>query len=366
MFNAMSSASNSKRARSTTSPHPSQSKKSRMSLSPSQLSSPEPSATVNGVVASLSPQKERSRFFHGELTDGESVVRVVGFEKEQRQKLADFYQKQQPVTIRNCQVSMNKITGKPEVVIKSYTTLENSEETFNIQDPKTVCSPLVSISNFSEVDPSSRVTLKIAVLKVKDPTTLSIGKRKQELVIADSTGHTTLALWEEDIDMLEELRSYQLNRVLFHMYNGNWEVSFPSFGASFEEIPDLEDVDILGFDDDQEEQDSTFIEKCCVVGVKEVEHVHACISCKRSIKSDITDTKATCDICGTYQLLKQPKTTAKLYIEPKSGQLIVLRANGDVLQQILSDRPFTCDNLLEVSVFNLTHNKFHSITNITR
>ena len=57
-------------------------KKSKISLSPSQISSPESSVTVNGIVASLSPKKDKSRFFHGELTDGESVVRVVGFEKD--------------------------------------------------------------------------------------------------------------------------------------------------------------------------------------------------------------------------------------------------------------------------------------------
>ena len=79
--------------------------------------------------------------------------------------------------------------------------------------------------------------------------------------------------------MLEELRSYQLNRMLFHQYNGIWEVTFPKFGGSYKGISDLEDVDILGFDDDQEEQESTSMEKCSIVGVKEVEHVYACISC---------------------------------------------------------------------------------------
>ncbi len=44
------------------------------------------------------------------------------------------------------------------------------------------------------------------------------GKVKQELTVADTTECTILTLWEENIDSLEEGKSYQLNRFQVHTY----------------------------------------------------------------------------------------------------------------------------------------------------
>lgn len=92
---------------------------------------------------------------------------------------------------------------------------------------------------------------------------------------------------------------------------------YPSFGASFEEIQDLEDVDLLGLDDEQEEEEYTFLERCNIVGVKELDNVYACISCKQAIKAETTDTNATCNNCNTRQLLKQAKQVLNCSLNPK-------------------------------------------------
>ena len=47
-------------------------------LSPSKITTPDEHATVMGLLASLSPIKPL-RYFDGELTNGESVIRLVGF-----------------------------------------------------------------------------------------------------------------------------------------------------------------------------------------------------------------------------------------------------------------------------------------------
>ena len=50
-------------------------------------------AKVHGVVACLSPMKKGkgAEFFDGKLTDGETNVRVVGFQASQRKRLASFH-----------------------------------------------------------------------------------------------------------------------------------------------------------------------------------------------------------------------------------------------------------------------------------
>ena len=52
-------------------------------LSPAEITEPQTHATINGVIASVSPLKP-SKYFDGELTDGDTIVRFVGFRKEQR------------------------------------------------------------------------------------------------------------------------------------------------------------------------------------------------------------------------------------------------------------------------------------------
>ena len=49
-------------------------------------------ASVNGVVASVSPMKKgkRAAFFEVKITDGDVHMRVVGFQDARQQKLATF------------------------------------------------------------------------------------------------------------------------------------------------------------------------------------------------------------------------------------------------------------------------------------
>lgn len=62
--------------------------------------------------------------------------------------------------------------------------------------------------------------------------------------------------------MLTEYKSYQLNQIQVHHYCGNCEVTFPKFGASYEEIEDLKYVDTLVSKNDQQELGLTELHNC--------------------------------------------------------------------------------------------------------
>ena len=82
-------------------------------LSPSNISNIEEHATVTGLLASLSPVKP-SRYFDAELTDGEALIRLVGFEKFKRQ-LQPFSDYELPVTLQDCGIQKNKYSGNLEM-----------------------------------------------------------------------------------------------------------------------------------------------------------------------------------------------------------------------------------------------------------
>lgn len=160
-------------------------------------------------------------------------MRLVGFVKSQRTKLLGFYQKRNPLNLRDCEISENH--GKLEVVIKTHTILEPLDAQFTIPDPKTIGSPIVNLDQLSKLKQCDKATVRVTVSKVNEPQTVSTGKIKQ-LIVADATGRTTLTLWETEVNMLTVGKSYQPNIMEMHPYLGKYQLTLPQSGASIDEI----------------------------------------------------------------------------------------------------------------------------------
>ena len=236
-----------------------------------------------------------------------------------------------PASLKNCQVSLNKITGKPQVVIKSYTVIDEAGNAdIKVDDPATLGSPSLTVDKLDTLDVYDRVTLCVTVLQVKDPVQVSTGKTKQEVIIGDKTGNVTLTLWEHNINTLQENCSYQLSRVQVHEFSGRRELSLPSFGATINPIEDLQDICRVH----SEEDNTKPLVNAFIVAVNQLESVFSCVHCKKNIAvSD--ETIVTCDTCGTAQRLRaSSKVTARLYIQNPSGKTYSLRDYNDVLASI--------------------------------
>ena len=137
--------------------------------------SPDPHANVPALVTSISPIKQ-SKYFDGELTDGDSMIRFVGFDKKQRRQLLPFCEKGIPI---NCQITLNKYNSRLEVVMKTHTKVEQSDVKFNISDPKTLGSPIINLNELDTLKEYDRATVKVTALKISDPQTVSTGKIKK-------------------------------------------------------------------------------------------------------------------------------------------------------------------------------------------
>ena len=253
-----------------------ESKKLKGELSPGTIQSTEDHATVKGVVTSLSPVKKAERVFFGELTDGESIIPLVGFDKSHHQFLQKHMNTGTPVTLKNCQISTNRTTGKLQIVVKSHTKLEESQDkSLTVGDKNTLGSPFITIDSLSTLQDYDRATLNVTAIKVKSSIVVSNGKKKQDVVVADSTGQTTLTLWEQDVGMILEGKSYKLNRIQVHHYLGTTALTYPQFGATAEQIDDLLDHIPKLPDSD----DDTVINTLSIIGVTSLNITFTCVNC---------------------------------------------------------------------------------------
>ena len=80
-------------------------------LFPCKVATADKHATVSGLLSSLSPIKP-PRHFVDKLTDGQTIMRVVGFDKAKLEQLKPFCNYSLPVTLRDYVVQNNKYTNQ--------------------------------------------------------------------------------------------------------------------------------------------------------------------------------------------------------------------------------------------------------------
>ena len=303
-----------------------------------------------------------SKFFDGELTDGQAIIRLVGFERSKRQLLQSFIDSKAPVTLRNCQIQHNKYKGTLEVVVKNHTAIEASEATFDVSDIKTCGSALVSLDRISELSEHDRVTVRVTVLKVYEPEKLLNGKIKQDVKVGDTKASATVTLWGDHIGLLKLNKSYQLNRLEVRSYANKIYLSFPST-PSIDSIKDIKGA--VKHVPSPEHAENESLEDVTVMGIKQLDDFYTCMNCSKHFLSPNSQI-GTCDTCGTTQKLSAPYTTAKLIVEC-GGKKFTLRAYEEILKSITQTQSsITSQDLLFALPFDCQYNKFNVITQITR
>ena len=63
-----------------------------------------------------------------------------------------------------------------------------------------------------------RVTVYIKVIKVEDVIMANNGKIKQDVVMADASGHIRVTLWEDTVNIVVAGDSYQFKILLFTLF----------------------------------------------------------------------------------------------------------------------------------------------------
>lgn len=329
-------------------------------LSPSKITTSEQHATISGLLTTLSAMKP-SDYFEGEITDGERLMRLVGFQKHMQQQLQAFHDYQIPVTLRNCHIKQNRYKTNFEVILKDQTKIEQSSQQFNVEDLKTAGSSIINLSELPNLRDNERVTVRVAVLRVNEPQIVGGNKTKQEILVGDATAKATLVLWGTDTQSLQQGKSYQLNQLEIRTYLGKRQLSFPST-KSCNEISDLPDVVSTTSSDDDEDESLQLVS---VSGVKSLETIYTCISCAKYVIQS-NEYIGVCQSCQMTQKLPPPKQVAKLLVQTEDKRLS-LKATDDALRQITQlQREVTAQDLLFSPKFNCVYNKYHTITRVFR
>ena len=171
-------------------------------------------------------ERKQSRFPCGER-HGREVIQFVGFDRHQHTTLKNFCQKATPIRLNNCVVQMNKLSGKLEITLKSYTVIEKSSTTFQVENLVTLGSQEISLIDLKDTNDYDKVTDRIKVLRIIDPETVGKEKTKQEVYVADATAVANVTIWEDDINTFKPGASYQLNHFSVHSYRGKKHLLSP-------------------------------------------------------------------------------------------------------------------------------------------
>ena len=58
----------------------------------------------------------------------------------------------------------------------------------------------ISLDQLPDLAQFQRVSVAVKALRLDDPIQLTSGKRKQDVIVSDSTGSIRLTLWEDEIE----------------------------------------------------------------------------------------------------------------------------------------------------------------------
>ena len=175
-------------------------------------------ANASGVTSSLSPLKRgrKSKYFDGTVSDGKSKLRLVPNQK----LMDDLMPTKHPVELVDCQIKQARRGSKMEISLKRCTKISKSEKEFDIAaiDFGDEGPAAVHLSEVSTKEVLDRVSVHVKVIKAMEPESVSRGKRVQEIVVADETGMGKVNIWEENIGMLKENKSYLLENFFVREY----------------------------------------------------------------------------------------------------------------------------------------------------
>lgn len=112
----------------------------------SDVNRPATNANIHGAVVAISPVKKgkysKCPFFDGDFANETSKIRLVGFDSLQQRRLSDYYERQVPVEIKNCEIKKSRYGDGYDVILRSRSIIKMSERQdidANQSYPITIC-----------------------------------------------------------------------------------------------------------------------------------------------------------------------------------------------------------------------------------
>ena len=296
------------------------------------------STEVHFGVEMLSPvKKARSgvEYYNGQVTDGSSTVRLVGFDATSQTKLSEFAKQKIPIKATNCAIRRNR-NNHLEIHVNKGTTFTMSPRKldFKYADDQQLAS-LVSISDIRKTADGIFVNLQARITRVAPAKTVTANV-VQEIELQDDTGIMTMSVWNNNVDKLCESTSYCFSKLLVRTYHNEKILSFTNT-SSYVEADQSEHPTQFPVNDQQIANSV-----CQLVGIQAFNIHYWCIRCSMKLTA-VDDTLARCTSCATLQFASACKCQItstlvfnKTESDPDATSSLSLCASSNIFLKILN------------------------------
>ena len=301
-----------------------------------KVQEPVSNASLHATLTSLSPLKKgkHSVYFDGTLTDGTTERRFVGFSSEQQKKLASFHSSHTPAHLSNCELKKARQGDEMEVLLKKFTKISESPKKINIPDSTVdTAPPVIQLRQLSTLQAFQKVNVDVRVVHIHEPKIVTGGKKKQEVVVSDSTATAHLTLWEDNVDTMEEESCYSLKAIVVRQYE-----DFPKYlsmarnGSTIDPISDI--GTFVPYDSDNEDDQRRELDCATIIAVIHFGTYKGCLVCKARVEST-NPPLGRCTKCSILQCMEKcpDQLSAKLVFE-SGGSTMTLHAFGAILHRM--------------------------------
>lgn len=292
-------------------------------------------------------------------TSPTKVQRVLAFNAPAHQQIQHFQNTKTPVFLKNLIIKQDE----SDWIFNQQSNVSvapNSDITFNYKEQ---LQPIPSTSQLPSVDISiSQLNTMTPNQKVNVTGTLSLGQKepkkvlvkstqetsfvKEDCILEDSTGHTSIHIWNPLISQLKNTYSYHLNNLTVKNFQGNTFLStspFTTYTQLQNTLSSLKGPAILETPEKQ-----IFVDNFKLVSKLSI--FLSCQVCKKRI-TDVSGTSVKCQNCSTHQKVVDCKkeASAKLCVTNEGADLwLIIFTNTleNLLQQVSS---VTRQNTTEVA-----------------
>ncbi len=322
------------------------------------------STSLHGAITFLSPMKESSngtQFFNGSITDGKTTLKLVGFKPVDQDKIKDLMDKSKPIVFDDCQIRKAKRGNNMEIMLKRSTSIGPSPKKLKVD---AMCQDMpISLSELNTKNEYEKTSANVKVIKAKEPTVVkSLGKRVQDIIVADATGTSRCTIWENDVGSLSEGKSYELKRFIIREFENKKYLSKGQEG-SFKEIKDIGPTEIY-----MEPVTEFTIEKAEIVAVQQLDKFRSCLRCKARVEPLRNNlgrcSKEDCQMLQKYTTCPE-QMIAKLMIQAGPDVLTLTVTDKITMEKICGiGREISEEALLQAPTLKCVINCHNTIINI--
>ncbi len=170
-------------------------------------------------MSSVKTAKYGVKYIEGEVTDGTTNLRIVGFDEKLQATLSTLSQNKTPVKAEKCQIKRSR-NEEFEILLNRSTNISSSPKKLKFSASNISPSPntsqsvheVSSIADITDVPDGEIVNVSGTVTFISPVRPVSTGL-VQEVTITDSSGSITMSVWGNNIDRFQPSQLLSIQKV---------------------------------------------------------------------------------------------------------------------------------------------------------